>query len=480
MASFAVTNLINMAYGAEVTAGTVPSISFQQMRVKGQSLNPNQTYIKSGEFRADRQIPDQILVDQSPGGALDLEVSYGACDDFWAATLQNALTWSGPANFTTGASVTSTSVYTVASGGTAAVVNSLVYAKGWTTAGNNGVNVVTASTGTTITVTGTPLTIESGGAGKTLEVIGIQGASGDITATSGGLASATLDFTTLGLAVGQWIKVGGALVANQFAINAANNGFARITAIAAHALTCDNLPTGWGVDAGTGKLIRIQFCDYIRNGTTQTSFTLERAHTDVTNGFFDFSGMYPNTASIAFKIGALLDSNINFMGLSTTRNAATLSTGAYTAAPTNSVFNAASNVVRVYEGGAASGKIQDFTANLNNNLRAQKAVGTLGNAGIGVGQFEATMQFNVYLVTGTGTVIYDKFTNSTQSSFSTAIQDTAGNAYLFTFPAVKYTACSINAGSVNQDCILGLTAAAKIDTLTNCMFQIDRLAVYGA
>ncbi|TGV23899.1 hypothetical protein EN811_31160, partial [bacterium M00.F.Ca.ET.168.01.1.1] len=74
-----------------------------------------------------------------------------------------------------------------------------------------------------------------------MKVVGFQGSSGDITATSTGIGSTTLDFTTLGLTVGQWIKIGGIAAGEQFA-TAALNTFARITAIAANALTLDNLP----------------------------------------------------------------------------------------------------------------------------------------------------------------------------------------------------------------------------------------------
>ena len=76
-----------------------------------------------------------------------------------------------------------------------------------------------------------------------MKVVGFQAASGDITATATGLGSTSLDFTTLGLAVGQWIKIGGSATADKFA-TAALNSTARITAIAATALTLDHLPHG--------------------------------------------------------------------------------------------------------------------------------------------------------------------------------------------------------------------------------------------
>ena len=108
-----------------------------------------------------------------------------------------------------------------------------------------------------------------------LKVVGFQGASGDITATAGGLGSTSLDFTTLGLAVGQWIKVGGTAAGDRFA-TAGLNDWARIVAISANALTLDNKPSGWTTDAGTSKTIKVWFGDYIKNGVTKTALTLEK------------------------------------------------------------------------------------------------------------------------------------------------------------------------------------------------------------
>jgi hypothetical protein len=110
-----------------------------------------------------------------------------------------------------------------------------------------------------------------------------QGASGDITATSTGLGSTALDFTTLGLVPGMWLKVGGTAAGDKFANIAANNDWVRISGtITATAIPLDNRPSGWAVDNGSGKTIKVWFGDYINNGTTQTSLTVERGFLDQT------------------------------------------------------------------------------------------------------------------------------------------------------------------------------------------------------
>jgi hypothetical protein len=66
--------------------------------------------------------------------------------------------------------------------------------------------------------------------------------------------------------------------------NYLNNGYARVStsvAITATALPLDIRPTGWAVDAGTGKTIRVYWTDFIKNGTVLKTYTFERYFADI-------------------------------------------------------------------------------------------------------------------------------------------------------------------------------------------------------
>ncbi len=113
-----------------------------------------------------------------------------------------------------------------------------------------------------------------------MKVVGFMGTAGDINATASGISSTTLDFTTVAALVpGKWLKLGGAGSGNRF-VTAALNTWVRLTKVAAHALTFDNLPSGWAIETGTGLTIKVWFGDYIRNGVTATSGTVERGFLD--------------------------------------------------------------------------------------------------------------------------------------------------------------------------------------------------------
>lgn len=161
--------------------------------------------------------------------------------------------------------VTSTG-YTVAADGDL-TAGLLIKAQGFPTAANNGVKVVgSSSTGTEIKTSGLSAESVSATLGATVEVCGVRGASDDITMnSSGNLTSTVLDFTTLNIPVGSWIKVGGASSATQFATTAYNR-CAKVTAISANLITLER--RDWTVgsqDLGAGKTIELRFGRWYRN-----------------------------------------------------------------------------------------------------------------------------------------------------------------------------------------------------------------------
>lgn len=465
----AVTNSMQLRYIAETTPGTTPVTgAMQNLRAKTQNLQQALTFTQSQEIRNDRQVSSQILTDQAPNGDLGCELSFGTFDDFYAATMQNP--WTTGA--VQGASVASTTTFGVASNA-GIIVGSILRASGYTNAANNGVMVASASTGGTVTVPG-PMVAEAAAGGKQIKVIGFKAAAGDITAAVGGLGSTVADFTTMALAVGQWIKIGqiSALASTGFATTA-NNDYARISGIAAHLLSLDNLPTGWAVDAGAGKTIALIFGEYVRNGSAQTSYTLEREHTDV-GQWFDFKGMFPEKCSQALQTGQVIDLTFTFRGLSSVQQSTgTLSASAPITQTTTDVQNASGNVNRVFEGGASpAGRFKQLTIEFANALRDQKAVGVVGNVGVGNGLFSAMFSFQAYFKDAT---FYQKFLKQTPTILAQVSTDNSGNAYIYTIPKGVITACTIQAGAINTDVTLQSTVSAEVDPVTGVMFQIDRI-----
>ena len=455
----------------ETSWGETPTLPMRALRAKSQSLDFDIRYLASEEFRSDRQVADVAQVDAGAAGSVGVEVSYGAADPLFEGGLFSRFE---AAAELAGAAATSSSAYGVASGGAAFAAGHLLRGRGFATVANNGLHRVTAATATSVTVAGTPLATESSAAGKTVKAVGFEGAEGDIEAVAGGLGSTLLDFTTLGLVVGQWLAIGGAAAGQRFA-TAADNGWARVTAIAAHDLSLDHLPDGWAADDGADKTVRVFFGDVLRNGVEEISFSIERDHADIGQVLL-FRGQMVRMARLTLATGRILEASFDLIGRDALRGTASFGTGDALPAGTAPVMNAVGDVVLVREGGGGAGIVRQMTVEMDNNLRELKAVGTLGNVAIGVGDAAVGGTLEAYFQDGT---LYDKYLAGTDTSLAFVIAEGA-QAYVVTLPRVKLSGGRIEAGSRNGDCVLRFDLMGLRDPATGTSLQIDRLSEFAA
>lgn len=268
-------------------------------------------------------------------------------------------------------------------------------------------------------------------------------------------------FVTAGIQPGQWIKVSG------FATQA-NNGYFQVLTVAAGTITVKGETALVNESAGPSVTI---VGETLRNGIDAKSFSLETAFNDVTQ-FKSFTGMRVNNLNLNLSVGEILTGVLSFLGKDAAINNATIGTGGPVAAATNEVLNAVNNVAFIQEGGGAfAGELQEFTVALANNLRSQKAVGTLGNVGIGSGRAVVTGTFNAYFEDET---LYNKYLNGTESSLALRVTDAAGNAYILTFPRIKFTAANLAAGSADSDVVVEMEYQAVRHPTYDFTFQIDR------
>lgn len=305
--------------------------------------------------------------------------------------------------------------YTLTAGNT--LVNGrLIYARGFSIAGNNGLKLL-AGTQTATNLQTTGLAAETPPANVKIEEAGVRGASGDITLTVSGtsitIASTVLDFTTLPIVVGQEIFVGGAAAANNydtaFGATPSLDRFMRVKSIAAHAIVCDKGNGSVVTDAGAGKLIDIYYGRFLKNVRTDDSNYIEKS--------YQFEQSYPGLANqYAYAKGNECSELVLTMPLG---NKATLSptfVGTDTLPPTNSrvsnaasayqpvataAFNTTSQVSRMRilnsdETALVTGAVfQSVTAKLMNNITPEKAIAQLGAVAMPNGIFMVDSDFEV-------------------------------------------------------------------------------------
>lgn len=484
----AVSNRLRTGIVREVTPGTTPaSPVFQTLRQTSNTLNGAPRTVESDELINDRMVADLILVGKEIAGDIGLELSVGSHDLLLEAALFNA--WTKLAERTNtpnsgGISAVAATTYTVASAsGTqpgSFAEGDVIVASGFTNSANNKTFVAGAgTTGTSVVHTGG--VVETPPATARLKKIGVQATTADLdTDVTGGnhLNSAVLDFTTLGLVVGQWVKIGTALAAEATSFaTAANNGYCRISAIAATQLTFDVVPSGFAADTGTGKTIRLVYGDYLRNGTTQYAHTLENAFLD--NGQFAyFRGMVAQQLQLQLEPQAIIKGSVSFAGMDSELAGTTRVTGAtdYVPLPAGrEVLNSSSNVGQIAEDGtpvAGPNFVLQASINVVNNLRMQPGIGTIGATGIGAGTCQVTGSLNTYF--GDADVLAKALANEA-TSLHFIVSDSEGNTYLIDLPRIKLATGTANVSGKDQDVVAECTYQAIKHPVLGYQIHIQKL-----
>lgn len=304
------------------------------------------------------------------------------------------------------------------------VAGYLIFGSGFTNAANNGLHVVDSITADTYVKTASgELAVEaSPPAAAKIVVVGVQGAAGDIDVVNAGgvtlpgLTSTILDFTSLGLSIGEWIFIGAA--SHAFA-SAANSGFARIYSIAAHLLTFDKTQfTMVGVN-DTTNTIRLFFGRFLKNeaafaSQVRRTYQLERQlgaddDTPGTNQQAEYIvGAVADQAEFTFKTASLITAKLDFVA--TDYETVTSGTGPKSGTRNTLVsgdgYNTSNDFARIKMAvldrtnganpTALFGHMTDLTLSLKNNAKPDKALATLGAFDMSVGQFEITGKATAY------------------------------------------------------------------------------------
>lgn len=278
----------------------------------------------------------------------------------------------------------------------------LIYARNFTNTANSGLHVVGAASTTIKTITTSTLTDESTiPSNARFNVVGVQGTSGDIELDSdNNIISTTLDFTTLGINVGQSIWIGGSTAATQFA-TADYTGLVRVKVVAANKITIEERPwTVGAADAGTGKTIQLFIGDFIRNVTRDDS--------DYNAESYTFEGEFPNMESATTYYEYPEGNRVNECSLTFPQtDKATISWGFIgTDTPNMTSSQASGNRLNVYDNkgfGTSSDCVflkvkdsslvdydtsfTDLNFTISNNINPRKVLCNLGASDINDGNF---------------------------------------------------------------------------------------------
>ena len=417
---------VNLAVVQEATLGAAVPPTTNWFNLQPNSLGtlgPQMKKVARDPISKNRQKQKGLLVDMDSSLSWEADVTKDLVDIFHGAMFISAVKHNGG----TGLSLfrptavvdggVSPDEYTVAASG-ALAANVLLFARGFTNAVNNGLKLIVAtSTATAIKVATGSLAAEAAPpSNATVDIVGVQGAATDIGMdASGNLTAAILNFTTLGLQVGQWIYLptiaeATAMGNANFAFTAAYSGFARIKAIAAGLLTLErrSWTVGAAEAAGASKLIRVFFGRWARNVAIDSA--------DYLASSFAFEVTYPNlgagpVSEYEYPLGNHVDEWVWNLSLTDKATVQMLFTGTTCADPTtarvtgpsiarNPVTNlgvsTSTDLMRlrisnVDETGVST-DFQNIKITIANNVEPQKQLGTLGATLLNIGKFEVTVE----------------------------------------------------------------------------------------
>lgn len=220
--------------------------------------------------------------------------------------------------------------------------------------------------------------------------------------------SGTLDLTTLGLQRGEWIVVGGDGEANRFGTT---SGFARISRIEAAAITFDDQTFSPAAAAGSGKTIQIYYGEFVYNGNTKRTYTVERIlgtrSTDNAAMADYVIGAIPNELTMNFDADSIVNVDYTWIPLQSAgrkfgEEICSQVSGVWHV-PRTGVGGFATQIdilrTKLHIKGASEDLFSFVTSgsfSLTNNVTGAPALGSPGFIGYNVGSFEGSGSVEAY------------------------------------------------------------------------------------
>lgn len=301
----------------------------------------------------------------------------------------------------------------------------------------------------------------------------VTGSLATITATfaaSGGtITRASGDFTT-DFAAGNWVRVAGA-------VNSANNGVFKITAVSTTVLT---VVGGTLVNETSTASVTCKPAQTYIDGTSTISVAIEKEFVDNTTDFERFVGMLTDSWSLNVPVDGIITQSFGMVGKAVTSQTATMGSGTITAVPgTPPPITAVSGVHKALDAYSAI-SLLSATVDYRNNLRPQEVMGTEGPSAYGAGRKEITGTIEGYYNSGTLALIAKGIATGgfTASSLAFVFKDTAGNYEIREFPAIKYVDVERLTPGPSQDVRARLSWRAYYSSTAYelCQFRHGRIA----
>ncbi|QDU67711.1 phage tail tube protein [Engelhardtia mirabilis] len=462
-------NRVRVAYRQESTYGTAAVGKYRKARFADESIEPLKETGESNEISDDRAPGESVVTKQGGGGAINGEFSVHTFDDF----IQGSFYSSGFAQANFGENVTSALISFDTNSGNQRLVgpagsadywsstvglasNDVIQVRGSEDPSLDGTYVVVSTVPATdpdpmvvsrIYTTFTP-TVQAAGEEVQVVKVGTLVLS-TITVTPDGGDATLAVFNDSGAnaafanaAVGDLVKL------SRNTGTTANDVLARITVVTDDDTVQVRRFDGSNFAADSTASYVIDFGAEVSNGTTGSSWTIEKQNTDLTNTFKRGTGQIPDTMDLSMSPDGQVTVGFGFKGKVVETKAATAATGLMEAA-SNNVTSGSRNCTAVIQAGAEF-ILRTFSVRIANNLRENDALGQVGPIAVTEGEFSVTGEINSYK-TGTANGLIAEGHLDTSLGF--IIEDDNGLAAAMLAPRVKFDSAQSPTTGKNSDVV---------------------------
>jgi len=509
------TNNVNLSYTIETAVGVAGTSWFLLEPNTINNFGATIATVARAPISKNKQRRKGTITDLDSAMEFEHDLTLSAFQDFIEG-FAFATAVNGDMDLATSAVAAATDDYTVAAvsaavGGklnfSATEYATLIHARGYSNAANNGLKQLAAdvaTAGTSVAVTAS-LVDETPPANARIELAGLRllDASTDfVFAYSSVLHQMTIteqgtivgfDWADYGLTAGQLVHIGSpdtsGVVQNALQQTTADDayGYARVVSITAQVLTLDKLDTALQYATPTSDAtVDLLFGKFIRNVSIDSSEYLERSfqfeaeypnlETGGDSGFQYSLGNYCNTAAFNLPLTDKATVTFGFIGTDTENpvGPADRKTGASAAlSPTQtSAFNTTSDIARlrvneVDETGLST-DFKSLTFTINNNVSPEKVLGVLGAKYMNTGNFEIDIEAQLLF---TNSAVLEKIRDNETVTMDFIVKNDNGAI------AVDVPSMTLGGGDrefpANESLLVNLTAQAFGDAVLNTSVGIS-------
>ena len=250
--------------------------------------------------------------------------------------------------------------------------------------------------------------------------------------------------------------------------NAGNNGWFKVTAVSANALTVAD-PTNALVDETSPATATVKG-RMLRNGTNIYSHAIETAMLDVP-AYQLLLGQCVSQFTLDAPSKSKITGSFQFMGANASAMKNTSDCDTVQPVTTTSILATGTSVgsLKCSQSSIATA-LKAFSLQVNNNTRGRAVITSRYPISMGQGRQAVTGKITAYFQDIT---VYNAFFNDTRISLELSFDDNAGNGLCLTLPKLSLSTNAPAPSGTDTDIVQEIDFVAEADATTSCHMQLD-------